>query len=46
MVDQCYYQNALYVLIKNQGLKKKQELKRLLSSLGLKTSLRKNSIIR
>ena len=41
MVHQCYHQNVVYVLIKNSRFKKEQEAKRLLSSLGLKTTLNK-----
>ena len=40
MVDQCCYQNMLYVVKKSRFIKE-QEAKGLLSSLGLKTSLNK-----
>ena len=36
MVKQQYYQNVQYVVVKNQGLLKKQEASRILSTLGLK----------
>ena len=40
MVTQ-YYQNVLYLVVKNQDLLKKQEASRVLSNLGLKTLLNK-----
>ena len=43
MVKQCYYQNVLYVVVRNQDLRiKNQELSRILGSLGLKTPLSKS----
>ena len=39
MVKQYYYQNVLYVVLKNQDLLKKQEASGTLSSLGLKIPL-------
>ena len=42
---QCYYQNVLYVVLKNQDLSKNQEANGLLSNLGIKTPLT-NSFIR
>ena len=41
MVDQCYHQNVLYVVIKISRFMKEKEAKVLLSSLGLKTPLSK-----
>ena len=41
MVDQCCYQNVLYVVIKNQDWWKKKKQKVLLSSLGFKTPVSK-----
>ena len=41
MVEQWYYQNVLYLVIKKSKFVKNQEAKGLLSSLGLKTSLSK-----
>ena len=40
MVTQ-YYQNVLYLVVKNQDLLKKQEASRVLSNLDLKTLLNK-----
>ena len=41
MVEQCYYQNVQYVVLKNQDLLKKQKAEGILSSLGLTTLLSK-----
>ena len=42
MVKECYYQNVLYVVVKNQDLLEKQEeASGILSRLGLKTPLSK-----
>ena len=41
MVKQCYHQNVLYVVLKKSGFAKEQEAKGILSSLDLKTPLRK-----
>ena len=41
MVDQWYYQNVLYVIVKNQDFWKNKEAKGLWNSLGLKTPLNK-----
>ena len=45
MVDQCYHQNVLYVVIKISRFMKEKEAKVLLSSLGLKTPLSKIPLI-
>ena len=46
IIKKCYYQNVLYTIVKNQNLlNKKQEANGLLSSLGLKTSLDKISLL-
>ena len=45
MVEQCYYQNVLYVTVKNQDWWKNKKQKGVLSSLGLKTPLRKFSLL-
>ena len=41
VVEQCYHQNGLYVVLKNQDFLKEQETKGILSCLGLETLLRK-----
>ena len=42
MVKECYYQNVLYVVVKNPDLLKQQEeASGILSRLGLKTPLSK-----
>ena len=41
VVEQCYHQNVLYVVLKNQDFLKEQETKGILSCLGLETPLRK-----
>ena len=41
MVKQCYQQNVLYAVVKNQDLLKKQEASGILSSLGPRTLLSK-----
>ena len=41
MLKQCYYQNLLYAVVKNQELIKKQEASGILGSLGLRTLLSK-----
>ena len=41
MVKQCYDQNVLYVVLKNQDLLKKQEVSGIFISLVLKTPLSK-----
>ena len=45
MVKQCYYQNVLYAVVKNQDLSKKNEASELLSSLGIKAPLSKIQIL-
>ena len=45
MVEQCYYQNVLYVTVKNRDWWKNKKQKGVLSSLGLKTPLRKISLL-
>ena len=45
MVDQCCYQNVLYVVIKNQDWWKKKKQKVLLSSLGFKTPVSKIPVL-
>ena len=41
MVEQCYYQSVLYVVVKNSRFIKEQEAKGIVSNLGLKTPLSK-----
>ena len=41
VVEQCYHQNGLYVVLKNQDFLKEQETKGILSCLDLETLLRK-----
>ena len=41
MVKQLYYQNVLYLVVKNQDLLKKQEASGILNNLSLKTPLNK-----
>ena len=45
MVEQWYYQNAQYIIIKKSRFIKNQEAKGLLSNLGIKTSLSKVPIL-
>ena len=45
MVEQWYYQDVQYVIVKNQDLLKNQEAKGLLSNLGIKTPLSKVLIL-
>ena len=45
MVNQWYYQTVLYVAVKNQNLSRKEEADGLLSSLGIKTTLNKISLV-
>ena len=45
VVGQWYYQSVQYVEGKNQGYKKYQETKGLLSNLGIRTQLNKNLIL-
>ena len=45
MVEQWYYQNVPYVAVKNHHLLKKQEAKRLLSNLGIRTPLSKIPLV-
>ena len=49
MVEQWYYQNVLYVVVKNILLKnvlKKQQARGLLSNLGIRATLSKIPILR
>ena len=39
MVEQCYYQNVVYVVVKKLRFVKEQETSELLSILDIKTSL-------
>ena len=41
LVEQSYYQNVSYVVVKNENLLKKKEAKGLLSNLGIRTPLSK-----
>ena len=46
MVEQCYLQNVLYVVVKKSKFMKKQEAKGILSSFGLKTQFNKIPLLR
>ena len=46
MVEQWYYQNVQYVIVKNQDLLKTKKQKGLLSNLGIKAPLTKVPILR
>ena len=45
MIKQCYYQNVQYVIIKKSRFIKNQEVKGLLSNLGIRTPLSKVPIL-
>ena len=45
MVEQWYYQNVQYVVVKNLRFMKNQEAKGLLSNLGVRTPLSKVPIL-
>ena len=45
MIEQWYYQNVQYVIVKNQDIFKNQEAKGLLSNLGIRTPLSQAPIL-
>ena len=45
MVEQCYHQNVLYVVVKKSRFMKKQEAKGTLSKFGLKNEFNKIPLI-
>ena len=45
MVEQWYYENVQYVIVKNQDLLKNKKQKGMLSDLGVRTSLSKVPIL-